>query len=216
MCIDSREINKITVRYRFPIPRIEDSLDCLGNAKYFTKIDLKSGYHQIRIKEGDEKKTTFKTTKGLCKWLMMPFGFSNAPSTFMWLMNEVFVDYLGKFFVIYLDDIFPFSSIKEEHLRNTSLVLKRLSDAQLTVNLGKCDFMKEELVCLSFFISQGHLKMDPSKVEAILSWPTPKCASKVRSFHQLTQFYRKFINIFIHICAPLLETIKGGIRIKFN
>eukprot|EP00253_Pinus_taeda_P032594 PITA_32594 len=205
---DSRAINKITIRYRFPLPRMDDMMDCLSGAAYFTKIDLKSGYHQIRIREGDEWKTTFKTNEGLYEWLVIPFGLSSAPSTFIRLMNEMLKEFIGKFMIVYLYDILIFSRTKREHLQHVRRVLEKLQQNKLLINLKKCTFMQKELVYLGFVVAENELKMDPENIATIINWPSPKSLFEVQSFHELASFYPKFIRNFSEICAPMLETIK--------
>jgi hypothetical protein len=208
MCMDSRAINKITIRYRFPLPRMDDLMNCLSGANFFSKMDLKSGYHQIRMREGDEWKTTFKTNEGLYEWLVMPFGLTNAPSTFMILMNEILKDFIGKFVVVYMDDILIFIKTKEEHLRHLTLVMRRLQQEKLLINLKKSSFMKTKLIYLGFVISSNELKMDLEKVKEIKEWLSLRSMFEVRSFHGLASFYRKFIRDFSGICAPMMDIVK--------
>jgi hypothetical protein len=208
MCTDSRAINKITIRYRFPLPRMDDLMDCLSGANFFSNIDLKSGYHQIRMREGDEWKTTFKTNEGLHEWLVMPFGLTNVPSTFMRLMNKVLKDFIEKFVIIYLDDILIFSKTEGEHLEHLAAVMRRLQQEKLLINIKKSSFMKTKLIYLGFVISSNELKMDPEKVRTIKDWPSPKSIFEVKSFHGIASFYRKFIRSFSGICAPVMDTVK--------
>jgi hypothetical protein len=208
MCTYSRAINKITIRYRFPLPMMDDLMDCLSGG-FFSKIDLKSGYHQIRImREGDEWKTTFKTNEGIYELLVMPFGLRNAPSTFMRLMNEVLKDFIGKFVIVYLDDIRIFSKTEEEHLRHLTLVLGRLQQEKLLINLKKSSFMKKKLIYLGLVISLNELNMDPEKVKEIKDWLSPKNIFEVKIFHGLASFYSKFIRNFSENFAPMMDTIK--------
>jgi hypothetical protein len=210
MCIDSRAVNKITIRYRFPIPRLDDLLDQLHGATVFSNMDLCSGYHQIRVRVGDEWKTAFKTRDGLYEWMVMPFGLSNAPSTFIRLMNHVFKPFMGKFVVVYFDDILVYRKSEEEHLEHLQHVFQTLQEQKLYVNLKKCRFFTNSLIFLGYVVSKEGIMMDPSKVEAITSRPIPKSIHDIRSFHGLALFYRRFIKGFSTIIAPITECLKGG------
>ena len=197
MCVDCRAINNITVKYRHPIPRLDDMFDELHGSCIFSKIDLKSGYHQIRMKEGDEWKNAFKTKYGLYEWLVMPFGLTNAPSTFMRLMNHVLRAFIGKFVVVYFDDILIYSKNLDDHLIHLKYVLDVLRKERLFANLKKCTFCTDKLVFLGFVVSARGIQVDEEKVRAIQDWPSPTSVSKVRSFHGLASFYRCFLKTLV-------------------
>jgi hypothetical protein len=194
-CVDFKALNKIAVKNRYPLPRIDDFIDQLKDAKYFTKLDLRSGYHQIRIAKGDTWKTAFKTKQGLFEWMVMPFGLCNAPANFMRVMNDV----LGPF----LDDILIFRKSREENVKHVKQVLDVLRKEKLFLKLSKCEFGKTSLIYLGHIVGGGELKIDPSKVKFILEWPKPSNVTEVRSFLGVAQYWRKFIANFSSIAAPL-------------
>ncbi|KAK7263636.1 hypothetical protein RJT34_31230 [Clitoria ternatea] len=211
MCTDCRAINNITIKYRHPIPRLDDMLDELSGSTIFSKIDLKSGYHQIRIKEGDEWKAAFKTKLGLYEWLVMPFGLTNAPSTFMRLMNHVLRDFIGHFVMVYFDYILVYSKSMTSHLIHLRQVMLALRTNNLYANFEKCSFGMDSIVFLSFVVSSRGVEVDHSKVKAIQDWPTPKNVSEVRSFHGLASFYRRFVKDFSTLASPLNELVKKNV-----
>ncbi|WVZ13820.1 hypothetical protein V8G54_011386 [Vigna mungo] len=210
MCCDCRAINNITIKYRHPIPRLDDMLDELHGAQIFSKIDLKSGYHQIRIK-GDEWKTAFKTKFGLYEWLVMPFGLTNAPSTFMRLMNNVLRDCIGKFVVVYFDDILVYSQDLHNHGKQLRIVLTILRTNKLFANLDKCTFCVDSVIFLGFVVNKKGVHVDPEKIKAIQDWPPPKNVGEVRSFHGLASFYRRFVPNFSSLASPLNELVKKDV-----
>ena len=210
MCVDSQTINKITVKYRFSIPKLDDMLDMLIEATIFSKIDLKSGYHQVRIKLGDEWKIAFKTKEGLYEWLIMPFGLSNAPRTFMHLMTEVLHPYMRQFLVVYFDDILIYSQSQEDLLEHLRIVCTTLRQENFYANLEKCQFMTSTVTFLGYVVSFKGVSMDPKKVKAILEWLEHKNLQEVRSFHGLVTFYRRFIRGFSIITDPITDCLKKG------
>ncbi|GJR49707.1 putative nucleotidyltransferase, ribonuclease H [Tanacetum coccineum] len=203
MCIDYRELNKLTVKNRYPLPRIDDLFDQLQGAGYFSKIDLRSGYHQLRVHEEDIPKTAFRTRYGHFEFTVMPFGLTNAPAVFMDLMNRVCKLYLDKFVIVFIDDILIYSKTKEEHEDHLRLVLKLLRGEKLFAKFSKCEFWLQEVHFLGHVINQEGIHVDPRKVEAVKNWKAPTSPTEVRSFLGLAGYYRRFIADFSSIAKPL-------------
>ena len=201
MCSDCRPINAITVRYRHPIPCLDDMFDELSGATIFSKIDLKSGYYQIRMQEGDEWKTAFKTKIGLYEWLVMLMGLSQAPSTFMCVMHYVLRKYIGICVVVYFDNILVFSETLEDHVKHLKEVLQILRDERLYANMEKCTFGVDKLVLLGFVVSSKGVHVDQTKIDAIKNWPQPTNLLQVHSFLGLAGFYRRFVKDFSTIAC---------------
>ncbi|KAJ9671045.1 hypothetical protein PVL29_027166 [Vitis rotundifolia] len=216
MCVDCKAINNITVKYRHPIPRLDDMLDELHGSCVFTKIDLKSGYRQIRMKEGDEWKTAFKTKYGLYEWLEMPFGLTNAPITFMRLMNHALHEFIGRFVVVYFDDNLVYSKNLDEHINHFHCVLAVLRKEKLYANLKKCSFCMDKVVFLGSVVSAKGIEVDEEKVKAIKEWPAHKSITEVRIFHGLASFYCQFVKDFNTLAAPLTEIVKKSIGFKWG
>ena len=205
---DYRRLNDITIKDRFPIPLSKQLLDRISKAKIFTTLDVRWGYNNVRIKEGDEHKLAFTTEFGLFEPTVMYFGMSNAPATFQRFMNEIFEDITNIYVIVYLDDIFIFSNNREEHIQHVKEVLRRLQKNDLFLKPEKCSFFQEKVNYLGHVVSEGKVEMDQAKVEAILEWPTPKKVKEVQSFLGFANFYRRFIKDFSKMSKPLTMLVK--------
>jgi hypothetical protein len=208
MCVDYRSLNEVTIKNKYPLPRIEDLFDQMKGASVFSKIDLRSGYHQLKIQESDIPKTAFRTRYGLYEYTMMSFGLTNAPAYFMYLMNKVFMEYLDRVMVVFIDDILIFSKTMEEHEGHLRLVLEKLRSNQLYAKFSKCEFWLTEVAFLGHVISAGGVSVDPGKVKDVLNGMPPTTISEIRSFLRLAGYYRQFIKDFSKIAKPMTKLLE--------
>jgi hypothetical protein len=214
MWVDYRPLNEVTIKNKYPLPRIDILFDQLTGAQVFSKIDLRSGYHQIRIRPEDIPKTAFTMRYGLFEYLVMSFGLTNAPVHFTYLMNSVFMAELDKFVVVFIDDILIYSKNEEEHARHLRIVLTRLREHQLYAKFSKCTFWLEEIQFLGHVLSAKGIAVDPSKVKDILEWKPPTTVHQVRSFLGLAGYYHRFIPDFSKLVKPITSLLKNDT--KFN
>ncbi|GJT54528.1 putative reverse transcriptase domain-containing protein [Tanacetum coccineum] len=205
MCIDYRELNKLTVKNRYPLPRIDDLFDQLQGSSVYSKIDLRSGYHQLRVRDEDIPKTAFRTRYGHYEFQVMPFGLTNAPVVFMDLMNRVCKPYLDKFVIVFIDDILIYSRNKEEHANHLRIILELLKKEKLYAKFSKCDFWIHIVQFLGHLIDSQGLHVDPAKIEAVKNWTSPTTPTEIRQFLGLAGYYRRFIKDFLKIAKSLTE-----------
>ncbi|GKD32615.1 putative reverse transcriptase domain-containing protein [Tanacetum coccineum] len=206
--------NSLTVKNRYPLPRIDDLFDQLQGSSIYSKIDLRSGYHQLRVREEDIPKTAFRTRYGHYEFQVMPFGLTNAPAVFMDLMNRVCKPYLDKFVIVFIDDILIYSKNKQEHAEHLKLILELLKKEQLYAKFSKCEFWIPKVQFLGHVIDSQGIHVDPAKIESVKDWASPKSATEIRQFLGLAGYYRRFIEGFSKIAKPMTKLTQK--KIKFD
>jgi hypothetical protein len=206
MCGDYRNLNNVTIKNKYPLPRIQDLSDQVRGARVFSKIDLRSGYHQIKIKK-DFLKITFVSRYGHHEYLVIPFGLTNAPAIFMNLMNKIFMPYLDKFVIVFIEDILIYSKNKEEHAKHLRIALQILREHQLYAKFSKCEFWLDQAEFLRHVISKEGIAVNPSKVASILEWEAPKTVKQIRGFLGVAGYYRRFIKGLSKIAGPLTKLL---------
>lgn len=206
--MDYRALNAVTIPDHFPIPTADELFDELGAARYFTKLDLRAEYHQIRMHDRDIYKTTFRTHEGHYEFRVMPFGLTNAPSTFHACMNRLFAAYLRRFVIVFFDDILVYSPTLQAHGRHLQVVLHLLGSHMFFVKLSKCSFSAMLIEYLGHIITEGKLQADQAKIAAMVTWPVPATVHQIRGFLGLTGYYRWFIHHYAHLAAPLTDLLK--------
>ncbi|GKC49309.1 putative reverse transcriptase domain-containing protein [Tanacetum coccineum] len=217
MCIDYRELNKLTVKNRYPLPRIDDLFDQLQGSRVYSKIDLRSGYHQLRVREEDIPKTAFRTRYGHYEFQVMPFGLTNAPAVFMDLMNRVCKPYLDKFHTHHtLDDILIYSKSEEEHAEHLKLILELLKKEELYAKFSKCEFWLSKVQFLGHVIDSEGIHVDPAKIESIKDWASPKTLTEIRQFLGLAGYYRRFIEGFSKIAKPMTKLTQKNVKFDWS
>jgi hypothetical protein len=213
--VDYRAVNEVTVKNKYPLPRIDDMFDQLWGACMFFKIDLQSRYHQLKIQECDIPNTAFISRYGMYEYMVMSFGLTHAPAYFMYLMNKVLMEYLDKFVIMFIDDILVKSRSEEEHDVNLCLVLQKLQDHRLYAKLSKCEFWLKQVAFLSHIISKGGIVVDPSKIQGVLIWNTPANGSDIRGILGLAGYYWMFIERFLKTTKHITELLRKDKKLKW-
>ncbi|GJV96619.1 putative reverse transcriptase domain-containing protein [Tanacetum coccineum] len=214
MCIYYHELNKLTLKNRYPLPRIDDLFDQLQRSKVYSKIDLRYGYHQLRVREEDIPKTAFRTRYGHYEFQVMSFGLTNAPAIFMDLMNRMCKPYLDRFVIVFIDDILIYSKTIKEHEGHLKLILRLLKKEELYAKFSKCEFWLSKVQFLGHVIDSEGIHVDPAKIESIRDWVSPKTPTEIRQFLGLAGYYRRFIEGFSKIARPMTKLTQK--RVKFD